>query len=183
MPAIFACAQHTLRSTFAFELVEMRARGAENPLLAEQAREIDARVSKRQRTAEDPERRRAGPAAQAYLLRSTLPPNVIACMTRHREDMVPPLDWKRTEGEQGTMGLLFVVLSLVLLGGRQISESTSCALRALTQAACVLRLHSCHSRSTARCRQRCGRNRVRLLATRRQRRRCARRRALSLIHI
>ncbi|WFC95336.1 hypothetical protein MBRA1_001983 [Malassezia brasiliensis] len=40
-PVIFAYAQSLLRKTFAFELVELRARNQENPLLLEMAEALD----------------------------------------------------------------------------------------------------------------------------------------------
>ena len=43
-------AQNMLRSAFGYELVELRGRGEENPLLVQQAHELDARMNKRPRT-------------------------------------------------------------------------------------------------------------------------------------
>lgn len=127
-PVIFAAAQHTLRTTFGFELVEMRARGAENPLLKEQALELDKRSSnKRQRVDETQDSRKhsSSSSAQAYLLRSVLPASVRQVLTNSDQDDARPLiEWGNHNGELGSMGLLFILLSLILLSGRQASEGT-----------------------------------------------------------
>jgi len=124
---IFAGAQYTLRNTFGFELVEMRPRGTENPLLKQQALEIDKRFSnKRQRVDETSDSRKSSlTSAQAYFLRSTLPASVRQVLTNVNQDNTPPLiDWSNNTGELGSMGLLYVILSLILLSGRQASEGT-----------------------------------------------------------
>ncbi|KAL4402420.1 DNA repair protein [Malassezia pachydermatis] len=103
----------------------MRVRGAENPLLAEQAKALDGRVgTKRRRTEENNESssRKAISSATAYILRSTLPSNVIQALTMSSSTASSMVDWRQTEDETGSMGLLFVILSLILLSGRQVGE-------------------------------------------------------------
>ncbi|EDP42966.1 hypothetical protein MGL_2562 [Malassezia globosa CBS 7966] len=140
-PVILACAQQILRLTFGFELVEMRAKGTENPLLAEQTSLLDERAgSKRRRTDNDnTQSRKTSAASHGYVLRSTLPAEVIQFMTTsgppvppsdqssrdapHARNDLPMLDWQASEGELGITGLLFVVLGLILVSGRQASDT------------------------------------------------------------
>lgn len=126
-PIIFATAQNTLRSTFGFELVEMRPKGAENPLLKEQAVELDKRSSnKRQRVNEILDSRKSSStSAQAYFLRSILPASVRQVLSSSSQDNSSSLvDWSTNTGELGSMGLLYIILSLILLSGRRASEGT-----------------------------------------------------------
>lgn len=92
-PAVLAHAQLILRDTFGMELVDARARGAG----AEHA-------AKRPRV--EPRR--------AFVLRSALPAHVAAAITAPDG----PLTWTPSDGG-AQMGLLFLVLSVVLLSGRQ----------------------------------------------------------------
>ena len=116
-----------LRSTFGFELVEMRPKGAENPLLKEQAVELDKRSSnKRQRVNEILDSRKSSStSAQAYFLRSILPASVRQVLSSSSQDNSSSLvDWSTNTGELGSMGLLYIILSLILLSGRRASEGT-----------------------------------------------------------
>lgn len=119
-PAILEVAQHILRTTFGMELAEMRPRGAENPLLAEQARALDERVGTKRRR--DDDARRAA-SSGAYILRSILPPHVVQALVAVPPDGAPPVAWQQSEGALGAMGLQFVVLALILLHGRQAPEA------------------------------------------------------------
>ncbi|WFD30763.1 hypothetical protein MSPP1_001787 [Malassezia sp. CBS 17886] len=122
-PVVFAAAQDRLRATFAMELVELRARGAENPLLVQQALALDARIGeKRAHTPEDA----AAPSnssARAFVLRSTLPADVTAAMATPDSGHRALLDWRYPDGQLGTIGLLFLVLSIVLCSGRRIPDA------------------------------------------------------------
>ena len=120
-PIIFSQAQNILRTTFAFELVEARGRGTENPLLTQQEAALDERVgSKRRRT--DETVRKASTSTHTYILRSTLPLDILKVMASD-ESGDPVLDWDTSEGELGTMGLLFVVLGIILVSGRQAPDT------------------------------------------------------------
>lgn len=125
---IFSAAQYTLRNTFGFELVEMRPRGTENPNLIKQAQELDRRSqNKRQRVDEASESHKSSStsSAQAYILRSVLPASVRYALTSANENDTPPMiDWNNSAGELESMGLLFLLLSLILLSGRQAPEGT-----------------------------------------------------------
>ncbi|WFD06316.1 hypothetical protein MVES1_001661 [Malassezia vespertilionis] len=123
-PIILSSAQNKLRTTFSYELVDIRMRSQENPLLVEQAAELDARTVKRPRTEE---RAKELASAHAYILRSTLPLTLIAKMAAHTDP--PLLDWHE-DGQLARMGLLYTILSIVLLHGRQISETRLRALLA-----------------------------------------------------
>ena len=125
-------AQNMLRSAFGYELVELRGRGEENPLLVQQAQELDARMNKRPRTEAEAEstggesRGAASFTGKAYVLRSTLPAPLIAALTAEHTEAdrapAPALDWRHNDGQLGEMGLLFVVLSVILLSGRKVAE-------------------------------------------------------------
>ena len=120
-------AQSMLRTAFGYELVELRGRGEENPLLQRQAEELDARVrAKRQRVDAEASDRRAtkeGSSGRTYALRSTLPAELIDALASTSEDLAtPPISWGETPGELGASGLLYVILSVVLLSGRAIAE-------------------------------------------------------------
>lgn len=119
-PVIFARAQCTLRSTFAFELVELRARNQENPLLAEMAEALDERTgSKRQRV--ENRGRKDISSASSWILRSTLPANIIAELAGNEGQQSAVIDWS-TDGQLAGMGILFLLLSIILLCGRRVEE-------------------------------------------------------------
>lgn len=119
-PVIFAHAQSLLRTTFAFELVELRARNQENPLLLEMAEALDERAgSKRQRTESRP--RKDISFAATWMLRSTLPPHIIAAMNTRDGQQEPIMDW-HADAQLPGMGVLFLVLSIILLCGRRVDE-------------------------------------------------------------
>lgn len=120
-PIIFAQAQNILRTTFAFELVEARGRGTENPLLTQQEAALDERVGSKRRRADETVRR-VSTSTHTYILRSTLPPDILKVMASD-ESGDPVLDWDTSEGELGTMGLLFVVLGIILVSGRQAPDT------------------------------------------------------------
>ena len=120
-PIILAQAQNILRTTFAFELAEARGRGTENPLLTQQEAVLDERVGSKRRRTDEPARK-ASASTHTYILRSTLPPDILKVMTSD-ESGDPILDWGASEGELGTMGLLFVVLSIILVSGRQAPDA------------------------------------------------------------
>lgn len=108
-----------LKTTFAYELVEMRARNQENPLLVEQAEKLDERVgAKRQRT--EPTRKDMS-ASATWMLRSTLPPAVLQELGRRDTQDAALVDWSM-DAQLGGMGLLFLILSIILLCGRRVDE-------------------------------------------------------------
>ena len=105
-PVVLAHAQLILRDTFGMELVDARARGGS-----------DERTSKRPRV--EPRR--------AFILRSVLPARVAAAIAPPDG----PLTWAPSDGG-AQMGLLFLVLSVVLLSGRQCAgDRVRAALAAL----------------------------------------------------
>lgn len=109
-----------LRTIFGFELAELRARNQENPLLAEQAEALDERVGSKRRRSEGRGRKDLSSAA-LWILRSNLPPNLIAKITQGDGQQSALIDWS-TDAQLAGMGLLFVVLSIVLLCGRRVDE-------------------------------------------------------------
>lgn len=122
LPVIFLCAQRILQTTFAYELVELRARNQENPLLLEQAEALDQRTgAKRPRTAEPRTRRKDHSAAAQWILRSTLPPELITTLAHSDDQHTPIVRWNG-DGQLGGMGLLFLILSIVLVCGRRVDE-------------------------------------------------------------
>jgi hypothetical protein len=85
--------------------------------------------------------------SRTYILRSVLPAKAIAAMATPSATLSAPvnnvndnvdgqafdsegvmLDWKRSSSELGSMGLLFFILSLVLISGRSITDGESFAL-------------------------------------------------------
>ncbi|WFD33462.1 hypothetical protein MCUN1_000275 [Malassezia cuniculi] len=113
-PIILAQAQLMLRDTFGMELVELRARGAENPALAEQAAALDEQLGRKRAKTEDKKDTR-----RVYALKSTLPDALIASLALSD---TPALDWSASDGHAGSMGLLYVILAIILLSGRRCSS-------------------------------------------------------------
>ncbi|PWN30402.1 MAGE-domain-containing protein [Jaminaea rosea] len=163
-PYIFNQAQKILRSTFCYEMVELRARGAENEQLATQAAATAASSSnRRDKTPERDERAKKAAVSKSWVLRSILPAPVISSMAAQDaelaaamaddglndddEDENPAgpssrtaassraprgggtlLDWNKADGQLGSMGLTFLILSLILLNGRSLPDDQFRAL-------------------------------------------------------
>ncbi|KDN40689.1 MAGE-domain-containing protein [Tilletiaria anomala UBC 951] len=151
-PYIFRKAQKHLRKTFAFEMVEIRARGTESEALARQRRVFekaaeDSRGQKAKtntQTTLEEGREITNLSGKMWMVRSVLPLELRTAMTtatnrlasaaanadgvkalqgmRAGDDAGIMLDWRRGDGQQGSMGLLFFVLGLILVSGRQLSD-------------------------------------------------------------
>lgn len=86
----------------------------------------------------------ASAKSRTYILRSVLPAKAIAAMATPSATLSAPvnnvndtvdgqafdsegvmLDWKRSSSELGSLGLLFFVLSMILINGRSISDGKS----------------------------------------------------------
>lgn len=168
-PYVFNRAQQTLRKTYCYELVELRAKGAENEPAATQpaTKENDGKGKKRDReenaegdaatkselpSIESASRTLgwtmltytlcsppiAGSSNRAYVLRSILPQTVIEAMTQADElqsyapasqgpstEKGPMLDWRTADGQLGSMGLTYLILSFILLNGRVLADGES----------------------------------------------------------
>ncbi|PWN51359.1 MAGE-domain-containing protein [Violaceomyces palustris] len=163
-PVVFNLAQRILHETFGYHMVELRAKGAENEQLVHQSNAAVAQAEeeerKRKRKSREKEKDKASDKgkereenssrdqdggranAKSYALRSSLPSNVIAAMSRLEAGLGSPaagsshssgaerdakgslIDWKRADGhgQLGQMGLLHLVLSIILLNGRTVPD-------------------------------------------------------------
>ncbi|PWN20778.1 MAGE-domain-containing protein [Microstroma glucosiphilum] len=152
-PYVFNRAQAILREVFCFEMVELRAKGTENELLTQAATTSDANKGKKrarggEETAEKEETARPkGPSSNSWVVRSILPPIVIKAMAEPNAAVAAAsftsaddssgsgaastgalLDWQKADGQLGSLGLTFLILSLILLNGRSLSDDQFRAL-------------------------------------------------------
>ncbi|SPO36036.1 uncharacterized protein PSFLO_01507 [Pseudozyma flocculosa] len=150
-PVIFNKAQRILRSTFGYTLVELRPAGSENQQLQKQNETVtqtaDPESSSRGRAADKSKQSQREDAAKAssttksWALRSVLPLQLIGRLSARNDDLAralhaggedsavtadetgTALDWKKADLQLGSIGLLYVILSLILLNGRAISQA------------------------------------------------------------
>ncbi|PWN42682.1 MAGE-domain-containing protein [Ceraceosorus guamensis] len=141
-PVVYNKAQRLLRATFGYELVELRARGTESQahldLLRMQTQSLKEASKKRSKHIEEEEETAKNIPSGSYVLRSILPPTLLNALqtpdaglaaatastdaVQHGDPTGVAIDWKRAEGQQAPMGLLYLILSLILLGGRALSD-------------------------------------------------------------
>ncbi|UZJ52226.1 hypothetical protein CBS101457_001546 [Exobasidium rhododendri] len=137
-PIIFNRAQKVLAFTFGYEMVELRARGTDNEQIASAVQSQRAQVEGEQ---DEDGQVRAGTLSKTYIIRSLLPAKLIAKMAAPNSSLQAivsddketvngkafdakgvMLDWHRSGSELGSMGLLFFILSIILLNGRSIPD-------------------------------------------------------------
>ncbi|KAG7571035.1 hypothetical protein FFLO_00999 [Filobasidium floriforme] len=149
-PAVLADAQLRLREVFGMELVELRSAGQGDPTLRETVdtneTQVQGKGKKRANDADDaaeaPAKKKAASGSKSWILRSTLPPELIAAMNMPNEivsrgedeenhpairDCGALLHWDKGDGIAGggvaLKGILFTLLALILVRDRSISDS------------------------------------------------------------
>ncbi|KAJ7211020.1 MAGE-domain-containing protein [Mycena rebaudengoi] len=143
--AVFAAAQTILRKTFAMELVELRSRAELDKDAAGPGKEAQADDLDEARQATGVKKKAAAAGSKTYILRSTLDARIIehAALTDEQilEDEAADapsddddddeysgniaygsiLSWSSAD-QLGPIGILYVVLSLILVSGRVIGD-------------------------------------------------------------
>ncbi|CAO1617799.1 unnamed protein product [Parajaminaea phylloscopi] len=139
-PYVYNRAQRLLRNIFCYEMVELRAKGVEPEQLA--ATQAKGTGKRKDRDDDDDEDGSAATStgSRTYVLRSILPQPVIEAMTQShaasfgsnasqsRADASeyqgngPMLDWTKADGQLGSMGLTYLILSFILLNGRSLPD-------------------------------------------------------------
>lgn len=140
-PVVFNHAQKILRSSFGYEMVELRARGTDNEqiLLAQSQAQTQRRRAPEKEDEKDTKVK--GVLSKSYVLVSVLPNKLISRITQPSATLehVPDytvggnrgnisgtegvlLDWKRSNADLGKTGLTMLILALVLVNNRVMPE-------------------------------------------------------------
>lgn len=153
--SIFNEAQKILQKTFGYHMVEVRPKGADNVELEKQAeaaiREASSQANGlRSRNKE----REASPGQEGrtnsniWVLRSALPPKVTKALVNVSNSLAldessrstansrqqtgeSAISWSKANQQGGEMGLLYIILGLILVNGRTVTDFTlmSCLKR------------------------------------------------------
>ncbi|KAN0065774.1 hypothetical protein ACQY0O_000904 [Thecaphora frezii] len=151
-PVIFNKAQKMLRNTFGYTLVELRPLGVDNQQFRTQnetatdTQDAESSTASRCHTVDKSKQSqredatKANPATKSWMLRSALPSRLIRKLAlgdnqlsdalNEGDEMTAVgadeegtvLDWKKADRQLGSFGLLYVILSLILLNGRVIGQ-------------------------------------------------------------
>lgn len=154
---IFNETQKLLQQTFGYHMVEVRPKGADNAELEKQAEAAIRQASsqanglrsrKRERDT-SPELHDEGRTnTNIWVLRSALPPKITkalvhvsndlvstddgsATRNRRRQDGNSAINWSTANHQGGEMGLLYIILGIILVNGRTVTDFTllSCLKR------------------------------------------------------
>lgn len=155
---IFNETQKLLQQTFGYHMVEVRPRGADNAELEKQAeaaiREASSQANglrsrNKERDASPDLHEEGRTNTNVWVLRSALPPKVTKALVKASNDLASTddnkpqrnsrrqavsesaINWSSANHQGGEMGLLYIILGLILVNGRTVTDYTlmSCLKR------------------------------------------------------
>lgn len=141
-------------------MVELRPRGAENEQTLATAPQTKETGKRKEHDGDDAGEETVSKSTgnRSYVLCSILPQTVIEAMTQPANEGVknaaqvaegpseykgegPMLDWSKADGQLGSMGLTYLILSLILLNGRSLPDGEYTRLYSLPSSDAAVRVN------------------------------------------